>query len=151
LQIVRVRPFNHIGPGQSPNFVVATFAKKIAEIEKNKKEGVMKVGNLEAKRDFTDVRDMVKAYSLAMSKGLAGQAYNVGSGYSYKISDILEKLLSLSKVKIEVEVDKSLFRPIDNPELLCDAAKFKKLTGWEPEIGIDVTLKDTLDYWRNII
>ena len=151
LKIIRVRPFNHIGPRQSPGFVVAAFAKKIVEIEKGKGNGVLTVGNLEAKRDFTDVRDMVKAYDLAVSIGVLGEVYNLGSGISYKISDILNKLLSLSKAEIKVEVDKSLFRPIDNPDLVCDAAKFKKLTGWIPEIGIDTTLKDTLDYWRNII
>ena len=150
-KIIRVRPFNHIGPRQSPGFVVAAFAKKIVEIEKGKKNGVLTVGNLEAKRDFTDVRDMIKAYDLAVSKGAFGEVYNLGSGISYKISDILDKLLSLSKAKIKVEVDRSLFRPSDNPDLVCNATKFKKLTGWEPKIGIDVTLKDTLDYWRNII
>lgn len=151
LKTIRVRPFNHIGPRQSPGFVVASFAKKIVEIEKGKGNGVLTVGNLEAKRDFTDVRDMVKAYDLAVSKGVFGDVYNLGSGISYKISDILNKMLSLSKAEIAVEVDKSLFRPIDNPELVCDASKFKKLTGWEPEIEIDTTLRDTLDYWRNII
>ncbi len=151
LKIIRVRPFNHIGPRQSTGFVVAAFAKKIVEIEKGKRNGVLTVGNLEAKRDFTDVRDMVKAYDLAVSKGAFGEVYNLGSGISYKISDILDKLLSLSKAKIKVEVDRSLFRPIDNPDLVCNATKFKKLTGWTPEIGIDTTLKDTLDYWRNII
>lgn len=151
LKTIRVRPFNHIGPRQSPGFVVAAFAKKIVEIEKGKGNGVLTVGNLEAKRDFTDVRDMVKAYDLAISKGTVGDVYNLGSGISYKISDILNMLLSLSKAKIKVEVDKSLFRPIDNLDLVCDATKFKKLTGWEPKIEIDTTLKDTLDYWRNII
>jgi GDP-4-dehydro-6-deoxy-D-mannose reductase len=119
-------------------------------IEKGKGNGVLTVGNLEAKRDFTDVRDMVKAYDLAVSKGEFGEVYNLGSGTSYKIFEILNKLLALSKAEIKIEVDKSLFRPIDNPDLVCDATKFKKLTGWTPEIGIDTTLKDTLDYWRNI-
>lgn len=151
LKIIRVRPFNHIGPRQSPGFAVAAFAKKIVEIEKGKRNGVLNVGNLAAKRDFTDVRDMVKAYDLALSKGVFGEVYNLGSGISYKISEILNKLLSLSKAKIRVEVDESLLRPIDDPELVCDASKFKKLTGWTPEIGIDTTFKDTLDYWRNII
>ncbi len=150
-KIIRVRPFNHIGPRQSPGFVVAAFAKKIVEIEKGKGSGVLTVGNLEAKRDLTDVRDMVKAYALAVSAGEYGEVYNLGFGVSYKISDILNKLLSLSKAEIKVEIDKSLFRPIDNPDLICDATKFKKLTGWKPEIEIDTTLKDTLDYWRNII
>ena len=151
MDIVIVRPFNHIGPRQSPGFAVSAFAKKIAEIEKGKRKPILIVGNLEAKRDFTDVNDVVKAYMLLIEKGLAGEVYNIGSGKAYKMSYIVDKLLSLSNTRISVEVDKSLFRPIDNPELLCDAAKLKKLTGWEPQIPLEKTLKDTLDYWRNII
>lgn len=150
LKTVRVRPFNHVGPRQSPNFVVATFAKKIAEIEKGKREPVLTVGNLEAKRDFTDVRDVVKAYELLMEKGNSGDVYNIGSGVAYKISDILDRLLALTTVKIKIEVDKSLFRPIDDPELVCNPTKIQSL-GWKSEITIEQTLKDTLDYWRNII
>lgn len=151
LKIVRVRPFNHIGPRQSTNFVVADFARKIAEIEKGKTEPVISVGNLEAKRDFVDVRDMVRAYLLAIEKGNFGDVYNIGSEKSYKISDILDMLLNLSKVKISVGVDRHRFRPLDIPELLANATKFKKLTNWKPQIPIEVTLKDTLDYWRKII
>jgi GDP-4-dehydro-6-deoxy-D-mannose reductase len=151
LKAVRVRPFNHIGPRQSTNFVVSAFAKKIAEIEKGKKEPVLSVGNLEAKRDFTDVRDVVRAYELLMEKGELGEVYNIGSGTSYKIAEILEQLLALTTVKIKVEVDQSLFRPIDDPDLVCDSTKLKKLTGWTPKIPLAKTLEDTLDYWRNII
>lgn len=151
LKIIRVRPFNHVGPRQSPNFVASSFAKKIAEIEKGKLKPVLAVGNLEAKRDFTDVRDMVYAYTLVLEKGSLGDVYNIGSGVSYKISEILSKLLSFSKIKIRIESDPSLFRPLDVPELLCDNRKFKKLTGWEPKIPLDVTLRETLDYWRNIV
>jgi GDP-4-dehydro-6-deoxy-D-mannose reductase len=151
LKIVRVRPFNHIGPKQSAHFVVSSFAKQIAEIEKGKREPVLRVGNLEAKRDFTNVKDMVRAYVLAIEKGKYGEVYNIGSGTSYKISDILNKLVSMSSSKIEIEKDKTLFRPNDNPDLVCDAGKFIRLTGWEPQISIEKTLKDTLDYWRNII
>lgn len=151
LKVVIARPFNHIGKRQSPDFVVSAFAKKIAEIEKGQKKPVLMVGNLEAKRDFTDVKDVVRAYTLLMEKGKDGQAYNIGSGISYKISDILNKLLSDSNMKISIQSDKSLFRPIDNPDLVCDASKIRKLTGWEPKIKIDKTLKETLDYWRNII
>lgn len=150
LKVIIARPFNHIGPRQTPDFVVSSFAKKIVEIEKRKKEPVLPVGNLEAKRDFTDVRDVVKAYVLLMDKGIPGDAYNIGSGVPYKISDILDKLLSYSNAKVIIQSDKSLFRPIDNPELVCDASKLKNLTGWKPEIKIEKTLKDTLDYWRNI-
>lgn len=151
LKIVRVRPFNHIGPRQSPDFVVSSFAKKIAEIEKGRQEPVLRVGNLEAKRDFTDVRDMVRAYAIVLEKGKLGEIYNIGSGVSYRIYDILNKLLSRSKSEITVKSDKSLFRPIDNPELLCDATKFVKISNWKPRIDIDTTLKDTLDYWRDIV
>lgn len=150
LKTVRVRPFNHVGPGQTPNFVVSSFAQKIAEIEKGKREPILPVGNLEAKRDFTDVRDVIRAYVLLMDKGDFGEVYNIGSGISYKISEILDKLLSFSSAKIKIEPDKSLFRPIDDPELVCDASKLIKVTGWQPEIPIETTLKDTLDYWRNI-
>jgi len=151
IESIRVRPFNHIGPGQGPNFVVASFSKKIAEIEKGKRERVINVGNLEAKRDFTDVEDMVRAYDLILEKGKAGDVYNIGSGKAYKIKDILDKLLSFSKKEIKIEVDKALFRPVDEPELRCDYEKLKKLTNWEPLIPIDKTLRETLDYWRNII
>jgi GDP-4-dehydro-6-deoxy-D-mannose reductase len=151
LKAVRVRPFNHVGPRQSPNFVISAFAQKIAEIEKGKRKPVLPVGNLEAKRDFTDVRDVVKAYDLLMEKGKFGDVYNIGSGISHKISEILDRLLALAKVKITVEVDKSLFRPTDDPDLVCDFTKLKELTGWKPEIPLEKTLEDTLDYWRNII
>lgn len=151
LKVVRVRPFNHIGPRQSSNFVVADFARKIAEIEKGTVDPIVSVGNLTAKRDFTDVRDMVRAYVLAIEKGKLGEAYNIGSEKSYKISDILNKLLKISKVKISIRTDREKLRPVDIPELLCDAGKFKKLTNWKPEIPIEATLKDALDYWRKIV
>lgn len=151
LKIIRVRPFNHVGPRQSPNFVVSSFAKKIAEIEKGKLKPILRVGNLEVKRDFTDVRDMVYAYTLVLEKGSLGDVYNIGSGISYKISEILNKLLSFSKIKIKVELDPSLLRPLDILELVCDNRKFKKLTGWQPKIPIETTLAETLAYWRNII
>lgn len=151
LKIIRVRPFNHIGPRQSPHFVVSSIAKKIAEIEKGGRKPILTVGNLESKRDFTDVRDMVRAYTVALEKGKFGEVYNIGSGVSYRISDILHRLIFLSKAKMTVLSHKSLFRPIDNPELVCDASKFKRLTNWKPEIEISTTLKDTLDYWRNIV
>lgn len=151
LKIIRVRPFNHIGPKQSPNFVVSSFAKQIAEIEKGKIEPIIFVGNLSAKRDFTDVRDMVKAYVLAIEKCTVGEVYNIGSGVSYKISGILDKFLSLSKKHIRIQVDKSRFRPSDEQELTCNREKFTRVTGWKPTIPLETTLKDTLDYWRKII
>lgn len=148
LPIVRVRPFNHIGPRQSPSFVVASFAKKIADIEKGKMEPVLKVGNLAAKRDFTDVRDTMAAYVTILEKGEPGDVYNIGSGRSVEIKEILNKLLSFSEKEIRVEQDKELMRPIDVPDLVCDNSKIKNVTGWEPTIDIDTTLRETLEYWR---
>ena len=150
MKIIRVRPFNHIGPRQSPNFVVADFAKKIVDVEKGKTDGI-RVGNLQSKRDFTDVRDMVKAYSLSISMGKPGDVYNLGSGKSYLISEVLDKMIKMSKSRVKVEADKSLLRPSDNPQLICDYSKFRKLTSWEPKIDIDKTLMDTLEYWRGIV
>lgn len=149
LKAVRVRPFNHIGPRQSDNFAVASFAKKIAEIEKGKREPFLPVGNLDAKRDFTNVLDVVRAYVLLMEKGESGEVYNIGSGVSHKMSDILNKLLSFSSAKISVKVDESLLRPVDNPDLVCDYSKLKSTTGWKPEIPLDKTLQNVLDYWRD--
>lgn len=151
LKIIRVRPFNHIGPGQSDNFVVSSFAKKIVEIEKAKREPVLPVGNLDAKRDFTDVRDMVKAYTLLIEKGVFGEVYNIGSGTSIKIEDILNKLISISGVTVKVETDKSLFRPVDNPDLVSDSSKLKEITNWKPDIEIEKTLTDVVNYWRSKI
>lgn len=151
VQAIIVRPFNNIGPNQGPIFVVPSFARQIAEIEKGKKEPVIKVGNLESKRDFTDVRDVVRAYELLMQKGVSGDVYNIGSGESHKIQEVLDILLSLTDVKIIVEKDPELMRPGDIPELLCDYSKLHEVTGWRPEIKLEQTLKDTLDYWRNNI
>ncbi len=146
--IIRIRPFNHIGPRQAPIFVVSSFAKKIAEVEKGTKEPVMSVGNLEAKRDFTDVRDIVRGYVLLSEKGAPGEVYNIGFGKSHKISDVLDKLLSFSDKKIEIKVDPALFRPSDIPDLYADNTKINKQTGWVPTIPLEKSLKDTLDYWR---
>lgn len=151
LPIVRVRAFNHIGPRQSPRFVVASFAKQVAEIEKGKKEPLIMVGNLKVRRDFTDVRDMVRAYALLLENGKPGDVYNVGSGISHRIEEVLQKLLSLSKVKIQIEEDEMLLRPNDPLELLCDSTKCRSITGWTPKIQFEKTLQDTLDYWRQIV
>ena len=151
LKNIRVRPFNHIGPGQAPIFVVSAFAKQIAMIEKGQQEKIIKVGNLTPKRDFTDVRDVVRAYKLLMEKGEFGEVYNIGSGKSYEISEILNILMSFSTEKIDVVEDSALVRSVDVKELRCDFSKLKNDTGWEPEIPIEKSLKDTLDYWRDII
>ncbi len=149
--IVRLRPFNHIGPRLSSKISISQFAKTIVEIEKNKREPVLKVGNLDAKRDFTDVRDMVEAYLLSLDNCIPGEAYNIGTGTSYSIKEMLDILLSQSSVKISVESDKSLFRPSDIPELRCNPEKFMKVTGWVPKASINETLRDILDYWRKVL
>ncbi len=148
LRTVRTRGFNHTGPRRGEVFVTSSLAKQIAEIEKGKREAVIKVGNLEAKRDFTDVRDIVRAYWLALEKGQEGEVYNIGSGRAYAIREVLEMLLSLSRVKVKIEVDPARLRPSDVPILLADASKFKELTGWEPRIPFEKTLEDLLNYWR---
>jgi GDP-4-dehydro-6-deoxy-D-mannose reductase len=148
LQIIRVRPFNHIGPRQTPKFVVASFAKQLAEIEKSSDaKGVLKVGNLDAIRDFSDVRDIVKGYILLMEKGAIGDVYNMGSEKEIRISDMLDTLKSFVKKEVEVIQDPSLIRPVDVPELVCSATKIKNL-GWSPAISLEQSLKDTLEYWR---
>jgi GDP-4-dehydro-6-deoxy-D-mannose reductase len=151
LPVIRVRPYNHIGTRQSPKFVVSDFAKQTAEIEKNKREPILMVGNLESRRDFTDVRDIVRAYVAALEKGDVGDVYNIGSGVSHSVSEILDMLLSLSTTKIEVKIDHARFRPAEVPEVVCDVSKFHGKTGWKPEISLDQTIKETLDYWRNIV
>lgn len=149
--IIRLRPFNHIGPRQSPDLSISRWSKVIADLEKGNKEPILKVGNLSTFRDFTDVRDMVKAYVLAAKHCKDGEAYNIGSGTSYSMQKMLDILLSYSKVSIKVEIDQSLLRPSDIPKLEADSSKFRKATGWEPEIPIEKTLQDTLDYWRKVI
>lgn len=149
MKIIMVRAFNHIGPMQSKNFVVSDFASRIVDIESGK-ESVMKVGNLEAYRDFTDVRDIVRGYSMLMEKAEIGEIYNIGSGKAIKIQDVLDTLISLSTEDIEVEIDKDKLRPSDVPIVECDNSKIKSHIGWQPELDIRETLKDTLDYWRNM-
>ena len=151
LNIVRVRSFNHIGPRQSPEFVCSNFSKQIVEIEKGMKEPVIMVGNLEAKRDFTDVKDMVRAYWLAIQKTEAGEVYNICSERTVQIKELLNKLLRLSSKKIEVTEDPKRMRSSDNPILQGDCSKFRRRSGWKPKIPLDKTLKDILKYWRKIL
>lgn len=146
---VRTRGFNHEGPRRGPVFVASDFAKQIADIEKGKKAPILHVGNLEAKRDFTDVRDMVRAYVLALEKCEPGEVYNIASGSCWTIQALLDHLLSLTKVKIEVKEDPARLRPSDVPILLGDNSKFVKATGWQPTIKFEQTLSDMLEYWRS--
>jgi len=151
LNIVRVRPFNHIGPRQAPDFVCSSFAKQIVEIEKGIRDPKIMVGNLEVKRDFTDVRDMVRAYWLALQRGKMGEVYNISSGRAIQIKELLDNLLELSSKNIEILKDPQRMRPSDNPVLLGDSAKFRGKSGWEPEIPLAKTLKDVLNYWRKVL
>ena len=148
LDVMMVRAFNHIGPNQTPIFVVADFCKQVAEIEAGIKEPVMKVGNLSAKRDFTDVRDVVRAYGLLMQKGVAGETYNIGSGHAIAIQDILNMIVANSNMDIRVEVDPARIRPVDVPIIEADITKVCSTTGWEREIELEQTIRETLDYWR---
>ena len=148
MNIIVARPFNHIGPGQNKNFVVPDFASKIIDIERGAVP-IIKVGNLDTYRDFTDVRDIVRAYVLLLEKGNIGEIYNIGSGKAIRVQEILDKLINLSRLPISVEIDPDKFRPIDVPLVLCDNSKINSDTGWEPQISIDKTLIETLEYWRN--
>jgi GDP-4-dehydro-6-deoxy-D-mannose reductase len=129
-------------------FVASDFAKQIADIEKGRKPPVVQVGNLDAKRDFSDVRDIVRAYWLALEHGEPGEVYNIATGRAWTIREVLDLLLAMTQVKIEVRPDPSRLRPSDVPLLLGDATKFVKATGWQPTIPFEQTLKDMLDYWR---
>ncbi|MGH2592468.1 MAG: GDP-mannose 4,6-dehydratase [Anaerolineae bacterium] len=149
LPVVRVRPFNHIGPRQSEKFVASDFAKQIASIEAGRAPPVIKVGNLAAQRDFTDVRDMMRAYRLALEQGEAGEVYNIGSGTPRSIQHVLDILLGFSAEAIRVEVDPGRMRPADTPISYCDASKFTARTGWRPAIPFEQTLRDVLDDWRH--
>ncbi len=148
LKIIRTRGFNHTGPRRGDVFSESTFARQIAEIEKGEIKPVVYVGNLEAKRDYTDVRDMVRAYYLSVQKCEPGEVYNIATGTTWKIMDVLDILLSMSKVKIAIEADPTRMRPSDVEVLIGDASKFKKITGWEPKISFKKTLEDLLNYWR---
>ena len=148
LRTVRTRGFNHTGPRRGDVFVTSSFAKQIAEIEKKRRPPVIHVGNLEAKRDFTDVRDMVRAYWLAAERGVEGEVYNIGRGQSFSMKEVLDLLMSLSRAKMEVKVDPARLRPSDVPVLLSDSSKFVALTGWRPMIPFKQTILDLLNYWR---
>ena len=151
LWAVRTRGFNHTGPRRGDVFICSNFAKQIVEIEKEKREPVMYVGNLETRRDFTDVRDTVRAYWLSLEKGEPGDVYNIGTGKAYTMKEILDMLLGLSREQVQVETDPKRLRPSDVEILLSDSTKFRKLTGWEPKIPLKQSLQDLLDYWRERI
>jgi len=148
LNIIRTRAFNHTGPRRGEPFVCSNFAKQIAMIEKGIQEPVIHVGSLDAVRDFTDVRDIVKAYWLSVEKGKPGEVYNICCGKGYPIKEVLNMLLSFTEKKIKIERDEKRMRPSDVPLLTGNYAQFEELTGWKPEIPFETTLEDTLNYWR---
>ncbi|HVA36715.1 MAG TPA: SDR family NAD(P)-dependent oxidoreductase [Candidatus Dormibacteraeota bacterium] len=150
VRCVIARAFNHIGPGQSPRFVVPSFARRLAEIAAGG-DPVLMVGNLESRRDFTDVRDVVRAYALLAERGRPGEIYNVCSGHAYAIKDILRELILLARVGVEVREDPARLRPSDTPILLGSNAKLRAATGWEPAYRLERTLEDVYAYERSCV
>jgi GDP-4-dehydro-6-deoxy-D-mannose reductase len=148
LHVVRVRPFNHIGPRQRVGFVAPDFASQIVAAELGHRPPSIKVGNLAARRDFSDVRDVVRAYVLLITEGEPGQVYNIGSGESHAIQELLDILLSLSRVTIEVQRDPDRMRPSEVPDVVCDTGRIRAQTGWQATIPFEQSLKDILEYWR---
>lgn len=148
LQTIIARPFNHAGPGQDDTYVTSSFARQIAEIEAGTREPVLRVGNLEARRDITDVRDTVRAYRLLVERGQPRRPYNVCRGEAPRVADLLELLVSMSRVGFRVDPDPARMRPSDTPIVLGDASRLTRETGWTATIPIDRTLADLLDYWR---
>lgn len=149
LQFVLTRSFNHIGPRQAANFVVADFCAQVARIEAGKQEAVIRVGNLDARRDFTDVRDVVSAYLLLAEQGRSGEVYNVGSGNCIRIGELLDLVLSYSKREIKVETDPDKFRPAEIPAIRANVEKLQAL-GWRPKYSVKETVFTTLEYFRGI-
>jgi GDP-4-dehydro-6-deoxy-D-mannose reductase len=150
LPAIRVRPFNHAGPRQAPDFAIASFAQQIARIEAGKQAPTLKVGNLEARRDFTDVRDVVRAYLLAIEKGKPGEVYNIGSGSAPRLRQIVDAMLAMTRSQVTLEVDDRRKRATEAPVYVCDARRFRRLTGWRPQISLERMLRDTLTYWRRV-
>lgn len=148
IPILRARAFNHFGPGQSDRFVAPAFAMQIARIEAGKQPPVMRVGDLTAKRDFTDVRDVVRAYRLLVERGSAGEAYNIASGTTYSIRQVLDMLLSMTDVSIDVQIDPARMRPSAIPVMQGDITRIRETVGWTPEIPLETTLRDLLDDCR---
>jgi GDP-4-dehydro-6-deoxy-D-mannose reductase len=148
LDIVTVRPFPHTGPGQAPDFVCSDWARQVIRIERGAQEPVLEVGNVEVERDFTDVRDVVRAYILLMRKGGRGEVYNVCSGVAVPLRRILDAFLSLSARTISVRQDPEKMRRADICRLAGDNRKLRQATGWRPKIPLEQTLRDLLDYWR---
>lgn len=150
LPVVRVRPFNHLGPRQDPRFVAADFARQIAAIERGDRPPVVRVGNLQAERDFTDVRDVVQAYVAALEHGQPGAVYNVASGTARPVQAILDGLLANARCPVALEIDPEKLRPSDTPRQLGDSSALRAATGWRPRIPFEQTLEDILNYARQL-
>lgn len=151
LDVIVARPFNHTGPKQNGRFVVPDFARQVAEIEVGKREPLMRVGNMSAQRDYTDVRDIARAYLALIQHGISGETYNVCSGTPRSIQSILDHLLQLTPTAIRIETDPSKFRVVDTPISYGDNSKIRQATGWQPQIPIEQTVADILNEWRHII
>lgn len=147
LDVVILRPFNHTGPGQTDNFVVPALAKQFAQI----KEGApatIEVGNLETIRDYTDVEDMVQAYILAAQKGKSGEIYNIGTGKGVSVQELIDLLKKITGIEATIKVKDAIVRTADVPKLICDATKFRTISGWEPKIPLETTLQNVYNYWK---
>jgi GDP-4-dehydro-6-deoxy-D-mannose reductase len=150
VHVVLTRPFNHAGPRQPSSFVTSTFARQIAEIEAGRRQA-LRVGNLDARRDITDVRDTVRAYEILAAKGRPSRPYNICSGVAHRVGDLLEMLLGMASIRVDVQQDPDRMRPSDNPLVLGDPSRIQTEIGWRAEIPIDQTLSDLLDWWRGQI
>ncbi|UCG30547.1 MAG: GDP-mannose 4,6-dehydratase [candidate division WOR-3 bacterium] len=148
LDCIILRPFTHTGPGQAEIFVLPTIAKQISEIEKGKRAPLIELGNVEAKREFLNVNDIIGAYTLALEKCVGGETYNVAGGEGYTISELVKVFAALSKKTFELKVNPTKIRKNDIPVLLGDGTKFSQLTGWSPKVKIEKTIEDILNYWR---
>lgn len=149
--IITARSFNHTGPGQLPNFVLPSMAKQFAEMEAGLRPPKLTVGNIEVMRDFTDVRDVVAAYFALLEKGRTGEVYNVCSGSAVRLSDVIAKFEAISGMAIQIDVDPQRLRSNEIPAVFGDATKIRTETGWNPEIPLETTLRDLLNYWREKI
>jgi GDP-4-dehydro-6-deoxy-D-mannose reductase len=150
-EVVMARPFNHIGAGQAPTFAISDFARQIAQISAGQRPPILEVGNIDVTRDFTDVKDVLKAYSLLMDKGHNGEVYNVCSGVERSVRSLVERLLQLAGIEAEIKNDPARFRPSDQPRVCGDHEKLSDHTGWQPEVSMDDTLLNLYRYWEHEI
>jgi GDP-D-mannose dehydratase len=151
IDIIAARPFNHSGPGQSDSFVISSFARQIAEIEKGERDNVLRTGNLTARRDFSHVDDVIDAYVKLAENGKPGEAYNICAANSYSAGDVLEGLRARSNAGVDVQPDPERMRPVDIPEVVGSHDKLTQDTGWQPQRDFDTLLDDVLEYWRKAI